>query len=427
MRQRPRRTCPGQFGQSPAPVSEYAFGLAFARPTVPPRDDSFSLRKIAVPAFGPTILYGVSNGAILPVIALSARDLDASVAVSGLIVALIGIGSLVSNIPAALITSRHGERRSMMGAAALSAVALLLCIFATHALMLAVGVFLVGMASSVFMLARQTYMIDAVPTYMRARALSTLAGTMRIGVFVGPFAGAGLIHFMGLQGAYWVAVVAMAGAGVIAYLAPDMSAPGRGGDTAAAKPRVLDVARQHSRVFLTLGLGILLVSAVRASRQVVIPLWADHLGINPATTSIIYGLVAAIDMSVFYPAGTLMDRRGRLWVALPSTLLMGIALIGTSLTTGVVGFLIVSMMLGMGNGIGSGIVMTLGADAAPPAARTEFLGIWRLVSDLGSSLGPVVLSAITALVSLAAAVAAMGGFGLAAAAVFWRWLPRGNP
>ncbi len=196
--------------------------------------------------------------------------------------------------------------------------------------------------------------------------------------------------------------------------------------TVQAKPRVLDVARAHRRVFLTLGLGILLVSAVRASRQVVIPLWADHLGINPTTTSIIYGLVAAIDMSVFYPAGTLMDRRGRLWVAVPSTLLMGFALIGTSLTSGVIGFLIVSMMLGMGNGIGSGIVMTLGADAAPSTGRTEFLGIWRLVSDLGSSLGPVVLSAITALVSLAAAVAAMGTFGLAGAAVFWRWLPRGN-
>src|SRR3546814_3174978 len=103
----------------------------------------------------------------------------------------------------------------MMGAAALSVLALLLCIFAGRASMLAVGVFLIGMASSVFMLARQTYMIDAVPVYMRARALSTLAGTMRIGVFVGPFAGAALIHFMGLQGAYWVAVVAMAGAGQI--------------------------------------------------------------------------------------------------------------------------------------------------------------------------------------------------------------------
>ena len=391
------------------------------------RDAPFSLKKIAVPAFGPSVLYGVSNGAILPVVALSARDLDASVAASGLIVALIGIGSLVSNIPAALITSRYGERRSMMGAAVLSVLALLLCIFAGNAWMLAIGVFFIGMASSVFMLARQTYMIDAVPVYMRARALSTLAGTMRIGVFVGPFAGAALIHFMGLPGAYCVAVIAMAGAGLIAYLAPDMTSPGRAGGATQAKPRVLDVARAHSRVFVTLGLGILLVSAVRSSRQVVIPLWADHLGIDATTTSIIYGLVAAIDMSVFYPAGTLMDRRGRLWVAVPSTLLMGFALIGTSLTTGVVGFVLVSMLLGMGNGIGSGIVMTLGADAAPPAGRTEFLGIWRLVSDLGSSLGPVALSAVTAMVSLAAAVAAMGAFGLAAAAVFWHWLPRGNP
>jgi len=389
-------------------------------------DASFSLKDIAVPAFGPSILYGVSNGAILPVVALTARELGASLATSGLIVGLVGIGSLVSNIPAAMFTSRHGERRSMVGAAALSVVALLLCIFAGTLWMLATGVFMVGMASSVFLLARQGYMIDAVPAYMRARALSTLAGTMRIGVFAGPFAGAALIHFMGLQGAYWVAAVAMTGAGLIAWFAPDMAPPRRRGEAAVARPRLLDVARAHRQVYLTLGLGILLVSAVRASRQVVIPLWADHLGVNPATTSLIYGLVAAIDMSVFYPAGMLMDRRGRLWVAVPSTLLMGCALIGTSLTSGVAGFVIVAMMLGMGNGIGSGIVMTLGADAAPASGRTEFLGLWRLMSDLGGSLGPVALSGITALVSLAAGVAAMGGVGLAAAAVFWHWLPRGQ-
>lgn len=390
-------------------------------------DAPFSFRKIAVPAFGPSILYGVSNGAILPVVALSARELDASVAMSGLIVALIGIGSLVSNIPAALMTSRYGERHAMVGAAVLSVLALLLCIVAGHAWLLAIGVFFIGMASSVFMLARQSYMIDAVPAYMRARALSTLAGTMRIGAFVGPFAGAALIHFIGLQGAYWIAIVAMIGAGLIAYHAPDMAPPGRRvGDAPQAKPRILDIARSHSKTLLTLGLGIVLVSAVRSSRQVVIPLWADHLGMNPSTTSLIYGLVAAIDMSVFYPAGTLMDQRGRRWVAVPSALLMGIALIGISLSTNIVFFLLVSMLLGLGNGISSGIVMTLGADSAPNEGRTEFLGIWRLVSDVGTSLGPVVLSAVTAIVSLALAVATMGAFGLGAAAVFWRWLPRSS-
>lgn len=347
---------------------------------------------------------------------------------SGLIVALIGIGSLVSNIPAALVTSRYGERRSMVGAALLSAFALILCIVARHPAMLAAGVFFIGMASSIFMLARQSYMIDAVPAYMRARALSTLAGTMRIGAFVGPFAGAALIYFIGLQGAYWVALVAMIGAGLIAHYAPDLQAHDREpGHALLPKPRIMDIARSHLTVLVTLGLGILLVSAVRSSRQVVIPLWADHLGIAASTTSLIYGLVAAIDMSVFYPAGTLMDRRGRLWVAVPSALLMGVALIGTSLSGEVIGFLLMAMLLGLGNGISSGIVMTLGADAAPAKGRTEFLGLWRLMSDLGSSLGPVVLSAVTAAVSLAVAVGTMGAFGLGAAAVFWRWLPRGNP
>ncbi|GAA0503457.1 MFS transporter [Pigmentiphaga daeguensis] len=394
--------------------------------TAPRSDTPFSLKQIAVPAFGPSVLYGVGNGAILPIIALSARELGASVALAGLIVSLMGIGSLVSNIPAAMITSRHGERRSMAGAAAFSVLALLLCIFATHAWMLAVGVFLVGMAASVFMLARQTYLIDAVPSYMRARALSTLGGTNRIGVFIGPFAGAAMIHFVGINGAYWVAAVAISGAGLIAHLAPEMGGQLHA-DPARAKPRVQDIARDHAKVFLTLGLGILLVSALRSSRQVVIPLWADHLGLAPTAASIIYGLVAAIDMSVFYPAGTIMDRHGRLWVALPSVLLMGGALMATSLTTGVVSFLIVSLILGFGNGISSGIVMTLGADSSPAHGRTEFLGIWRLIADVGNSLGPVILSAITAVASLTIGVASVGTLGLAAAAVLWRWLPKRSP
>ena len=40
----------------------------------------FSLRSIAVPAFGPALMFSLGEGAILPVVALSARDLGASVA-----------------------------------------------------------------------------------------------------------------------------------------------------------------------------------------------------------------------------------------------------------------------------------------------------------------------------------------------------------
>ncbi|AKQ55529.1 MFS transporter [Bordetella hinzii] len=386
--------------------------------------DSFNLKQIAIPAFGPSLLYGISNGAILPVIALTARDQGASVATAGLIAALIGVGSLLSNIPSALITERFGEKRAMAGAALVSVIGLLLVIGVPRLWVLALAMLMQGCAQSVFQLARQSYMIEVVPLAYRARALSTLGGTTRIGTFIGPFAGAALIHFLGLDGAYWVAICAMLGAGLIAIKAPDI---GPAGVPGAPRARMGDVARDHRGVYATLGVGVMLLSALRASRQVVIPLWADHLGLDATTTSLIYGLVAAIDMSVFYPAGKVMDQRGRLWVALPSTLLMGLSLMAIPLTGGAVSFVLVSVMLGFGNGIGSGIVMTLGADAAPAGARTQFLGIWRFMADLGSSGGPVALSALTALVSLGGASFGVGALGLVAAGVFWRWLPRSAP
>jgi len=184
------------------------------------------------------------------------------------------------------------------------------------------------------------------------------------------------------------------------------------------------VAVSHASVFLTAGAGILLLSALRASRQVVIPLWADHVGLDVTQASLLYGLSGAIDMLVFYPAGKVMDRRGRLWVAVPSTLIMGTALLLIPLTGGFTGLLLAALLIGFGNGISSGLVMTLGADFSPDRGRGQFLGLWRFIADAGSTGGPVLLSAVTAAASLGAGVMATGVLGFAAAAVFAVVLPR---
>lgn len=388
-------------------------------------DEPFSLRKIAVPAYGPSLLYGLAQGTIVPVIALTARELGASVALSGLIAALIGIGSLFSNIPAAMLAARFGERRAMVGAALFSMLALVLCSLASRVWMLGVGVLMVGAAASVFLLARQSYLTEAVPLVLRARAMSLLGGSTRIGMFAGPFAGAGAIHAVGLPGAYWTAAVAMGGAGLIAFLSPEMTLRAREG-AGGMRPSMLKVLREHAGVFMTLGMAVLLISVLRSSRQVVIPLWAEYLGMAPATISLVYGLVAAIDMAVFYPAGKVMDLKGRVWVAVPSSLIMAFAFLCIPFTTMPVAFIAVCLVLGFGNGISSGVIMTLGADFAPANARTQFLGIWRLMSDLGSSGGPALLAAVTALVSLGAGIATIGSLGLITAAVFWGWLPGGR-
>lgn len=389
----------------------------------------FSLRSIAVPAFGPALLFCIGEGAILPVAALSARDLGASVAVAALIVTMIGLGSWFFNLPASLITLKFGERWSIVGAAAAGAVALTaagLSSVVPHGLwLLAAAMVVVGMSASVFSLARQKYLTEAVPVAFRARALSTLGGVSRIGIFIGPFVGAAVMQFAGIGGAYWVGVAAMAAAAILSVTIPDLvAAPGSGAGSGGPEPTLRGVAASHAGVFLSVGAGILLLSALRASRQVVIPLWADNLGMDATHASLIYGLSGAIDMLVFYPAGKLMDRKGRQWVAIPSTLIMGTALMLIPLSTGFVGLLLGSLLIGFGNGISSGLIMTLGADFSPDRGRGQFLGLWRFIADAGGTGGPVLLSGVTAVASLGAGVWATGVLGFAAAVVFAITIPR---
>jgi MFS family permease len=395
--------------------------VAARRITIVPND--FRLRSVAVSAYGPSLLYGFSSGVIAPVVALSAIERGASVAVSGLVVSLMGIGSIVSNIPAGVLTTRFGERRAMVGAAALTAVGLGLCVIDAGLWLFAAGVLAIGAAGAVFQLARQSYLTEVVPFAMRARAMSTLGGVVRIGAFIGPFAGAATIGVWGLDSAYVLGLIAIIGAGVITYAVPELEE--RAAVPAGASAvSTWSIVRDHRLTLATLGFGVLLLSAIRQTRQVVVPLWAEHLHLSPSTSSIIFGVSGAVEALVFYPAGLVMDRWGRRAVAVPCALVMGVSFMFMPLTHAAVTLGTAAVVMGLGNGIGSGIINTLGADSAPVPGRPTFLGVWRELSDGGAALGPVVLSAVTGIAGLPGGILVSGLVGVAAAAVLFRFVPR---
>ena len=135
----------------------------------------------------------IGQGATLPLVALSARDLGASVGVAAFVVALIGIGQLLGDLPAGALAARIGEQKALVAACAVDALALTGAFLARSLWLLALAIFVTGLAGAVFSLARQAYLTETVPVRMRARALSTLGGTFRVGLFVGPFVGAALV------------------------------------------------------------------------------------------------------------------------------------------------------------------------------------------------------------------------------------------
>ena len=83
--------------------------------------------------------------------------------------------------------------------------------------------------------------------------------------------------------------------------------------------------------------------------------------------------------------------------------------------------------MGVGNGLGSGIVMTLGADAAPTVGRAPFLGVWRLLSLVGHNGAALVVGAVAAVATIGVASVTVGLLTLAGGAWLARWLPEYDP
>lgn len=386
-----------------------------------------SLRAIALSAYGPTLLGSTGAGAVSPIVAISARELGASVGVAALLVAMMGLGQLLGDLPSGALAARIGERRALLVAAVVEAVGMLVAALSDGLAMLFAGVLVIGLAGSLFGLARQAYLTEAVPVAMRARALSTLGGVHRIGYFVGPFIGSLVITRWGTDSAYAVGGVASIAAFVLVLVAPDVTRSAERLAAAGAPRSVASVLVQHRHVLLTLGTGAMCVAGARAIREALVPLWAESVGFSPAQTSLVFGVAGAIDMALFYPSGWLMDRYGRVAAAVPSMVVLGVGMALLPLATSLVAVTAAATVLGVGNGLGAGLIMTLGADASPADGRAQFLGGWRLCADVGRAAGPLALSGLSTIMSLGASAVVLGVGALVGAGWLRIWVPRHDP
>jgi MFS family permease len=383
-----------------------------------------SMRTLAIAVLVPTVTYQIGQGAILPVIAVTALDLHSSVKMAALMLSLLGIGQLIGDIPASALANRVGDRKAMLIASALAVAGMAGCLVSPTLPMFAICLTAIGAANAIYNLGRQSYLTDVVPPTQRARMMSSVGGFARIGQFIGPLLSAVAITAIGLRAAYAVGILAALGSALLLVLLPDVphtvgqSTPGRDQVTT----RAVFVAKR--RMFATLGTAVFAVGAVRATRQTVLPLWAHHIGASPAATSVIFGISSGADMLLFYPAGKIMDEFGRLSVALTSMLALALAMIVMPLAGTVTPLVIVAIVMGIGNGIGSGILATLGADTAPAEGRAKFLGLWRFVGDGGNAAGPVAVSVLAGVWSLGVAIALSGSTALFAALGMAIWVPK---
>ena len=423
------------------------------------------LLRFAPMIYGPTVLFGLGEGAVIPLIPILAARLGADLATSGLIASALVVGQLCGNLPAGWLVARIGERLTMAAAGTVALFGVAGLVFSPNPALLAASVFAIGLCAAAFGLARHAFMTTKVPLSFRARALSLLGGSFRLGMFVGPFIAALLLGLTGTEAsAAWCFAVCLVACVLLVLLGPDpeksieaesprsgpparrpLSQPADTGEAVTGSIRlpaehadagggdrrrpdgIFRTMVRYRRVLSRLGLAAASLAAVRSARQVVLPLWGLSLGLEAHTISLVVGVAGAIDFALFYASGQVMDRFGRLWASLPAMLLMGAGFLLLSFThdlpDATMWFALFAAVIGVGNGLSSGILLTLGADVAPQHDPAPFLSSWRTLNDAGGAVAPVIFSGLAAVATLGVATGAMGVIALLGALGFWRWVP----
>jgi len=400
------------------------------------QSERFPWRKVAGAAYVPTAAFAIGEGAVIPYIPLIAGDLGASLAVAAVVTAMLTVGQLAGDVPGGSVVARFGERPTMIGAGLLVLVALAIAFVSTDVWMLGAAIFVLGLGHAVFALARHAFMTTFVPIRFRARALSTLGGIFRLGMFVGPLLGSAVLGLgLPLASVWVVCAIGTVIAIVVLIVLPDPSSafertPLTTGtiELRAERTGVGEVVRRNARVLATVGVGAAMLALARSARNVLLPLWAVSIGLDGVTTGLVIGIAGGVDFALFFVSGWVMDRFGRLWSVVPSLTLMAAAFamlaVSHDLDAATGWFTAAALVLALGNGLGSGILMTLGADLADRRNPAPFLGAWRLTTDLGGAAAPLLISLLVSIASIAWAAGALTALCIVGAGMLLRWLPR---
>ncbi|MEC9099585.1 MAG: MFS transporter [Chloroflexota bacterium] len=382
--------------------------------------EKFSIRSIFWSVYAPSFLLSMGQGVLIPVLPIFARDtFQSGDLLVGFAIAARHFGTMGFDVPAGILINRFGLQRTMISGVILFGISSIIAGLSGSFSILLFSRLLAGASFALWSISRHAYIASVVPNESRGKALSLFGGLGRIATIIGPLMGGILAEFISIRSPFFfqgiiafITLILIIRTSVNYELTQRKTTDGYLGDF---KNTFLD----HKNAYLTAGIAAISLQFLRASREIVIPLWGDNIGLRKDEIGYITTLSFAVDSMMFPIAGYIMDKFGRRFTGIPAFMILGfsLVLIGTIdspliFLTGYSTLIIASILSGIGNGISSGLVLTLGSDLSPPDNKGGFLGIWRLISDGGGAAGPTVMGIVANSFSLAIASYSSGFIAL---------------
>ena len=353
-----------------------------------------NLKPLIFSVYIPTFLFAVAQGLLIPILPIHARDnLGANEALIGMVVGARYLGAMTFDIPAGILISSFGLRKTMITGIVVFALASICAALSPTILLLIISRITAGI--------RHSYIAVSVKSSIRGRALSLFGGIARIGMIIGPILGGILAQYTNILIPFYtqtlIAIIILI---LALFSARTLTIKSDTFDNNFSIKATMYTFSKFRKDFFTLGGVAVAIQFLRAAREFIIPVWGDDIGLRVDEIGFVTGISYLVDALMFPIAGILMDKFGRKSTAIPSLILLGISLSLIPISTTYLLLTIVGIIAGIGNGISSGLILTLGSDLSPKNRPGEFLGIWRFISDSGGLIAPLSIGWIAAIATL---------------------------
>ncbi len=379
----------------------------------------FQIRSLVWSVYAPSFLLTFGQGLLIPILPIFARDeFGSSDVLIALMITARPLGTMIFDVPAGVLVGLLGLRRIMIAGILLFAAAAVLGGLSPNFTTLAVGRLIAGFSFALWSISRHVYIAQTVPVANRGRALSLFGGISRLATIIGPIAGGLLFDYVDVRAPFFAQAVVALLTGVLVLFTFRGSIDS---SVRTARHNIFPVLghtlSDNKKIFATAGVAATMLQFLRAAREFVIPLWADEQEMTGSQSGFIFGTMSVFDAAMFPLVGYIMDRWGRKFTGVPSFLVLatGFALIPLADSFGLL--MAVGVLVGLGNGLSSGFVLTMGVDFAPRQNPGEFLGVWRFISDGGGASGPVAIGGVASVLALGTASVLTAGVGVLGAFV----------
>ena len=123
----------------------------------------------------------------------------------------------------------------------------------------------------------------------------------------------------------------------------------------------------------------------------VIPLFGDRFELSASAIGALVAVGTAADFVLFPVAGFIMDRFGRLYSMVPAFGLMALGLLLLAVAGSTSEVVVAGIVIGVGNGLSSGSMLTMSTDLAPSDAYGPFIAGFSMAAGVGRLVGPTVV------------------------------------